>query len=183
MADRHWPEGDPIGEQLVIGSGPREIVGVVGNTKNDGGASSEEAIMFLAAGQSVSRFMDWAIEASVPLESLIGSVQAEVRALDPTIPAYEVMRLDALIAEQLGGDTIMAKIMAALAVVALILALGGVYGVMAYTVSQRTQELGIRMSLGAQRGNLMSMVVRQGAGLALVGIVIGTGVALGVTRG
>ena len=54
---------------------------------------------------------------------------------------------------------------------------------MAYTVSQRTQELGIRMSLGAQRGNLMSMVVRQGAGLALVGIVIGTGVALAVTRG
>jgi ABC-type antimicrobial peptide transport system permease subunit len=77
----------------------------------------------------------------------------------------------------------MAKIMSAIAIIALILALGGVYGVMAHTVTQRTQELGIRMSLGAQRRNVMSMVVRQGTILALIGIVVGTGLALGVTRG
>ena len=77
----------------------------------------------------------------------------------------------------------MAQIMAALAVIALVLALGGVYGVMAYSVSQRTRELGIRMSLGAQRGNVLAMVVRQGAGLALVGIIIGTGLAMATTRG
>jgi len=183
LADRHWPGADPIGKQVVLGSGAREIVGVVANTKNQTAASSDEAIMFLAAAQSLQRFMDWAIEASVPLASLIEPVRAEVKALDPTIPAYDVMSLDDLIDLQMGGDTIMAKIMAALALVALILALGGVYGVMAYTVSQRTRELGIRMSMGAQRGNLMSMVMRQGTALALLGIVIGTGVALFVTRG
>ena len=183
LADRHWPEGGAVGEQIRIGSGAREIVGVVANTKNESGASPAEALMFLPAHQSVQRFMDWALEVSVPMGSLVEAVRAEVRALDPTIPAYDVMSLDDLIDRQLGGDTIMAKIMAALALVALILALGGVYGVMAYTVSQRTRELGIRMSLGAQRGNLMSMVIRQGTALALLGIIIGTGVALVVTRG
>ena len=77
----------------------------------------------------------------------------------------------------------MAKIMSAIALIALVLALGGVYGVMTYSVSQRTRELGIRMSLGAQRVNVMSMVVRQGTALALLGIVIGIVIALGATRG
>jgi putative ABC transport system permease protein len=77
----------------------------------------------------------------------------------------------------------MAKIMAALAGIALVLALGGVYGVMSYSVSQRTQELGIRMALGAPAKAVRSMVVRQGTVLASLGIVTGIGVGLGVTRG
>jgi putative ABC transport system permease protein len=183
MADRHWPDEDPIGRQILFYGGPKEVVGVVGNTRNDSESSADEVMVYLAAQQGTLRFMDWAIEATVPLGSLIEPVRGAVRSLDPTIPAYDVMSLDDLISLQLGGDTIMAKIMAALAFVALVLALGGVYGVMAYTVSQRTRELGIRMSLGAQQGSLMSMVVKQGITLALLGIIIGTGVALGVTRG
>ncbi|UCG88356.1 MAG: FtsX-like permease family protein, partial [Gemmatimonadota bacterium] len=105
------------------------------------------------------------------------------RSLDPNVATYDVMSMDALIVQSLGGDLIMAKIMAAVAIIALILALGGVYGVMAYTVSQRTQELGIRMALGAQTRNVLSMVVRQGTVLASIGVVAGVGVALGVTRG
>jgi predicted permease len=183
MAERHWPDEDPLGQQILFYSGPKEIVGVVADTRNTTDASGDQAMIYLSAAQSTQRFMDWAIEASVPLGSLVEPVRSAVRSLDPTIPAYSVMSLDDLIDLQLGGDTIMAKIMAALALVALVLALGGVYGVMAYTVSQRTRELGIRMSLGAQQGSLMTMVVRQGTVLALLGIVIGTGVALGVTRG
>ena len=93
------------------------------------------------------------------------------------------MTMDDLIELSLGGDLIMAKIMSALALIALVLALGGVYGVMAYSVSQRTRELGVRLSLGAQRGNVMSMVVRQGLVLSSTGVVIGILVGLGVTRG
>jgi len=103
--------------------------------------------------------------------------------MDPTIPAYDVMTLDALIDQGMGGNLIMAKIMGVVAIIALILALGGVYGVMGYSVSRRSQEMGIRMSLGAQRSNVMGMVVRQGAILALVGIAVGIGLALLVTRG
>ncbi|MFG1691676.1 FtsX-like permease family protein, partial [Gemmatimonadota bacterium] len=183
MAERHWPDEDPIGHQIVTGSGSREIIGVVANTRDAGADAGDRVTVFLAAHQSNQQFMDFAIEASVPLATLVEPVRAQVRAMDPTIPAYDVMPLDALIVRSLGGDLIMAKIMSAIALIALILSLGGVYGVMAHTVTQRTQELGIRMSLGAQRRNVMSMVVRQGTVLALIGIVVGTGVALGVTRG
>jgi putative ABC transport system permease protein len=183
MAQRHWPDGDPIGEQVVLYSGPREIVGVVADTKDAGADEPDRATIFMPFLQTEDRFMDWAVEASVPLSTLVESVRNEVGAMDPSVPAYDIMTMDDLIELSLGGDLIMAKIMSVLAVIALILALGGVYGVMAYTVTQRTQEMGIRLSLGAQRGNVMSMVVRQGTVLALLGIVIGIGVGLGVTRG
>ncbi len=183
LAQLHWPDSDPIGQQIVIGSGPREIVGVAADTRDYGADSDQPALMFMAANQSVQRFMDWTVEADLPLHTLVEQVSAQVRAVDPNVPAYDVMSFDDLIERALGGDLIMAKIMSALAVIALVLALGGVYGVMAYTVSQRTREMGIRLSLGAQRGNVMAMVVRQGTVLALLGIGIGLGVALGVTRG
>jgi hypothetical protein len=183
MADRHWPDSDPIGQQIVLYSGPREIVGVVADTKDAGADAGELATIFMPYLQREERFMDWAVEASVPLSTLVEPVRAEVSALDPSVPVYDIMPFDDLLALSMGGDLIMAKIMAVLAVIALALALGGVYGVMAYTVTQRTREMGIRLSLGAQRTNVMTMVVRQGAVLALIGIAIGILVGLGVTRG
>jgi len=183
LAQLHWPDGDPVGQQIVTYAGPREIVGVVADSKDRGADSNQTALAFFPAYQSRETFMDWSVEASVPLSTLVEPVRSQVRAMDPTVPAYDVMTMDALIQRSLGGDLIMAKIMSVLAVVALILALGGVYGVMAYTVSQRTREMGIRLSLGAQRGNVLGMVVRQGTVLALMGIGIGVLVALGVTRG
>jgi len=183
LAQRHWPDSDPIGQRINTGVAPREIVGVVADTREatlDGGTPE---MIYFSGLQSRRTFMEWAIEASVPLATLIEPVRAEVRRMDPTIPAYDVMTLDALIDQNMGGDLIMAKIMGVVAVIALILALGGVYGVMGYSVSRRTQEMGVRMSLGAQRVDVMGMVVRQGAVLALVGVVLGIGVALVVTRG
>ncbi len=183
LARRHWPDGDPIGEQLVLYSGPREIVGVVAETKDAGATQPNLATMFMPFLQREARFMEWAVEASVPPSSLMEAVRAEVGALDPSVPVYDLMTMDDLIERSLGGDLIMAKIMSVLALIALALALGGVYGVMAYTVTQRTREMGIRLSLGAQRANVMAMVVRQGTVLALFGIGIGVVVGLGVTRG
>ncbi|MCG6989145.1 MAG: ABC transporter permease [Gemmatimonadetes bacterium] len=183
LARKDWPGKDPIGQRIVTHSGPWQVVGVVGDTRDGGADSPTPAMAFFSVYQSTQRFMDWSLKASVPLSTLVGPVRDAVRATDPNVPVYDVMSMDALIEQSLGGDLIMAKIMAALALIALLLALGGVYGVMAYTVSQRTREVGIRLSLGAQRGNVLAMVVRQGAALALLGVVIGTGVALGVTRG
>jgi len=182
MAQRHWPDGDPVGEQVVLYSGAREVVGVVADTKDAGADQPDLATIFMPFLQREDRFMDWAVEASVPLSTLVESVRAEVSAMDPSVPAYDIMSMDDLIEMSLGGDLIMAKIMSVLAVISLILALGGVYGVMAYSVSQRTRELGIRMSLGAQRGNVMSMVVRQGMTLVGIGIVLGLGASWALTR-
>jgi predicted permease len=183
LAEQHWPDADPIGEQIVTYSGSTEIVGVVADSKDNGADSNQQALAFFPALQSRQTFMDWSLEASVPLSTLVEPLRAQVKAMDSTVPAYDVMTMDDLIERSLGGDLIMAKIMSVLAVVALILALGGVYGVMAYTVSQRTREMGIRLSLGAQQWNVLVMVVRQGTVLALMGIGIGLMVALAATRG
>jgi putative ABC transport system permease protein len=183
MAELHWPAENPVGQQLQFGLGPREIVGVVADTRDGGADARLRPMVYLAVSQGIARFMDWAIEANVPLETLVEPARDAVRSLDPNVAVYDVMPMDALIVQSLGGDLIMAKIMGAVAIIALILALGGVYGVMAYTVSQRTQELGIRMALGAQPRNVLWMVVQQGAVLSSIGVVAGVAVALGVTRG
>jgi ABC-type antimicrobial peptide transport system permease subunit len=140
-------------------------------------------MVYFPALQGAQRAMAWVVETSVPPQNLVDAIRGEIRALDSELPAYRMATLDSAMEEALGGDTVMAKIMAALAAIALFLALAGVYGVMGYTVSQRTQELGIRMALGAQTRDVLRMVVRQGTLLALVGVVVGIGIALGVTRG
>ena len=182
MAQLHWPDGDPIGQQVEFYSGPREIVGVVADTKDLGADNPVRPMTYFAALQGESRSLGWVVETAVPPESIVESVRAEIRAIDPNIPPFGVQTMEAMIDESLGGDTIMAKIMAVVALIALVLALAGVYGVMGYTVSQRTQELGIRMALGARGRDVLTMVVRQGAVLAVIGVVIGIGVGLGVTR-
>jgi putative ABC transport system permease protein len=94
LAERHWPDANPIGKQIVIASGPHEIVGVVADTR-DAGADQEQPVMaFFPAQQAAFRFMDWAVEAEVPPESLVDAIRAEVRGLDPNIPAYDVMSID-----------------------------------------------------------------------------------------
>ncbi len=182
MAERNWPGESPIGRQINTGVRPREIVGVVANTREAAADGSDTDMVYFSALQTRLGFMEWAIETSVPPATLVEPVREAVRTQDPTIPAYDVMSLDALIDEGMGGNLIMAKIMIVVALIALVLSLGGVYGVMGYSVSQRTQEMGIRMSLGAERRSLVGMVVCQGAILALVGIVVGVGLALVVTR-
>ena len=133
--------------------------------------------------QGDRRNMGFLVESEAPLASLYEAVRAEVRAMDPDIPAYSLRPLKEIIDESLGGDTIMAKIMSVVAVIALVLALAGVYGVMAYSVAQRRQELGIRMALGAQNGDVIGMILRQGTILAAIGIVIGLGLAFGMAKG
>jgi predicted lysophospholipase L1 biosynthesis ABC-type transport system permease subunit len=183
MAELHWQDADPIGKQLEFFRGPREVIGVVADANYGGATSIVRPMVYFPALQGAQRTMAWVVETSVPPQNLVDAVRGEIRALDSELPAYQIATLDSAMEEALGGDTVMAKIMAVLAAIALFLALAGVYGVMGYTVSQRTQELGIRMALGAQTRDVLNMVVRQGTLLALVGVVVGVGIALGVTRG
>jgi len=183
LAERHWPGEDPIGREIVFQSGPSEIVGVAADTRAAGGGLGSRPMVYVPARQVGDRYLGWMVEADVPLETLIEPVRAAVAAIDPNIPAYDVRPLKAMIDEALGGDTIMAKIMAVVALIALALALAGVYGVMAYSVSQRRQEMGIRMALGAQNRDVVRMVMRQGTLLTVLGVAIGLGVAYGMARG
>jgi putative ABC transport system permease protein len=183
LAERHWPDEEPIGRQIVFGETTSEVVGVAANTGVATATPGERPMVYVPVYQSGRRNLAYLVESDAPLESLFESVRAEVQAVDSDIPAYSIRPLKDIIDESLGGDTIMAKIMSVVAVIALILALAGVYGVMAYSVSQRRQELGIRMALGARDGDVVGMIMRQGMILAAIGIVVGLGLAFAMAKG
>jgi putative ABC transport system permease protein len=180
LAERHFPDEDPVGKQIQYWGVAREIVGVISNTLDVG--QYPRPMTFMSAFQYPRSDMSMVIRTAGEPLSVTESVRQGVLALDPDLPIYRVKSLEDHVNEQQGGNTIMAKVMAVLAVVALVLSVVGVYGVMAYSVSQRTREMGIRMALGAQRARVLAMVIRQGAVLALIGIVAGVVIASLVTR-
>ena len=186
MAERHWPSDDPIGKQIEIWDETRTIVGVVEGTRNfatwDGGSQPIRPMVFFPNAHESRQFMSLTIKAGGDPTTIANAVRSEVARIDPNLPVFEVRTMQEVVDINTQGATVMAKIMAVLAGAALILAIVGVYGVMAYSVSQRTQEMGIRMALGAGRRTVMGMVVRQGMTLALLGVAAGVAVALAVTR-
>lgn len=184
FAQRHWPDQDPIGKKLIFSSGPREIVGIVRVARELGrGEDAPPPMIYFAMAQSPQRSFGFAVRtASEPL-ALVGSVRAALNGIDPNQPVYDVLTMERRIFLSTQADGIMAKIMATLAVVALVLAVVGVYGVMTYSVRQRTREIGIRMTLGAGARDVVGMVVRQGSRLALYGMAIGLVLALVASQG
>jgi putative ABC transport system permease protein len=180
LAEQYLPNEDAIGKQLELFTGTHEIVGVLQNTLDVD--QYPRPMSFVSFFQFPVRNMSFVVRTSGEPAAIADAARAAVLELDSSLPIYAVRTLQSLIDEQQGGNTIMAKIMGVVAVIALVLAIIGVYGVMAYSVSQRTQEVGIRMALGAQRGSVLGMILRQGALLALVGVVIGIGIAALVSR-
>jgi predicted permease len=184
FARRHWPQGDALGRRLVLGSGPREIVGIVEDARESSiGDAPNPARVYLSASQSPFRSIGVALRASGDPMSIASDARAAVRQLDPDQPIFDVLSLDQRIALDLQADGIMSRIMLVLAGVALLLALVGVYGVMAYSVGQRRQEIGVRMALGAEQRDVVRLVVRHGARIAGIGCSIGLVLALGASRG
>ena len=140
-------------------------------------------MVFLSAEQSPRNSMSLAVRTSGEPLALIESVREEVAAFDASLPLYRVMNLKDVVKEGRLMDTLMAKLMAAIAVVALVLSVSGVYGVISYGVAQRTQEMGIRMALGARGVSVLGLVLRQGASLTGIGIAIGIVTAALIARG
>jgi putative ABC transport system permease protein len=180
LVERFFPGEDVVGKQINLWGLEREIVGVVRNTLDVG--QYPRPMTFMSAFQYPASGMSMILRTAGEPMLLAEEARSAVMGLDPDLPIYRVITMEDHMNEQQGGNTIMVKIMGVLALVALVLAVVGVYGVMAYSVSQRTQELGIRLALGAQPLNVLTMVVRQGAILALIGIAAGVGLALLVTR-
>jgi putative ABC transport system permease protein len=184
FAARHWPEGDALGRRVVLTSSTLTVVGIVGDAReNDVDGPVASPMIYTAAAQVPPRELGLALKTSGDPLALAGPVRSVVLAIDPNLPTFDVMALERRIADSLQTDGIMAKIMLMLGGIALLLAVIGVYGVMSYSVSQRTQEIGIRMALGAADRQVVGMVVRQGARTVLVGAGVGLLLAFAASRG
>ena len=183
MAERHWAGRSPLGRRVVLTSGVYEIVGVVSDARDFGPDDDTPALIYLPAAQRGWRSMSLVLRSDRNPAELAPAVRELVRARDAGLPVYDLRTMNDVIRVDQDGDKIMPKLLGVFGGVALVLAVLGVYGVMAYSVAQRTQEVGIRMALGANGGDILRLIVRQGGMLALMGSVIGLLMAFGTTRG
>jgi putative ABC transport system permease protein len=190
LARQLWPGRNPVGQTLDWNGQRRtEVIGVVGNIRGaggqagGGGSSSEPATaVYLSCDQFPQRAMTILVRAPAEPSAIVPLIAAAAREIDPAQPLYQAGRLQDWIDESAAQPRFTTVLSAAFALVALLLAAVGVYGVLSYSVSQRTQEIGVRMAIGAGRGRILRLVLRGGMTWALGGIVIGLAAAFGLAR-
>jgi predicted permease len=193
MADRYWPGEDVVGKRFRLGGAQAarpwvEIMGLVGDSRHNAIDEPVKEKFFLPHAQfprstgSAPRSMTLVVKARSEPSALLGSIRAEIRALDPNLPISEVRSLEDVVAGALSEPRFTATLLVLFAVLSLILAAVGLYGVLSYLVGRRTQEIGIRRALGARSGEILEMVLIRGLRLSLAGTAVGMGLAFGLTR-
>ncbi|MBI2510700.1 MAG: ABC transporter permease [Opitutae bacterium] len=183
FAKKHFPSENPLGRTLITGMGqlPSQIVGIVADVRATSLNTPPEPDYFLPALQRPENFTSLLIRTEGDPAGATSLVRAALKEIDPDLPLLNPQPLTTLIARNVANRKLAMFLLAGFAALALLLASIGVYSVMAYLVTQRTAEIGIRMALGASPENVMAMVLKQGLSLALIGVAVGLGVALGVT--
>ena len=199
MVKKYWKDQDPIGQVIVIGKGlgpqfddaPRQVVGIVGSVRETGLDAVDQGVMYVPQSQVAEGItklanglipLSWAIRAAGDPLALRAAMEREIRSVDGLMAVSHVRTMDQMIAESLSRQNFNMLLLTIFAAIALLLAAIGIYGLMSYSVEQRMQEVGIRVALGAARGDVLRLVVLQGMKLAGVGIVLGLAAAYGVTR-
>ncbi len=199
MAKKYWPKENPIGQVITIGEGlgpqfkdrPRQIVGVVGDVRETGLADQDVGVMYIPQSQVPDGLtqlansvipLSWCIRSAAGQTMLAAAVQREIQAVDGQMPVSHVRTMEEVIAGEVSRQTFNMTLLSIFAAIALLLAAIGIYGLMSYAVAQQTQEFGIRMALGADRPDLLRLILKQGMKPATAGVIAGLLMALAATR-
>ena len=199
MAKQFWPQGDPLSDRLLIGKGimpafaaevDRQVVGITADIRSNGLDSEPQPQMFIPQAQVPDAAnalnvgltpLSWIVRTQVPPQSLSNAIQDSLRQ-STGLPVSGVLSMTEIASESVSRQRFNMWVMTVFGGCALLLAAIGIYGLMAYSVEQRTQEIGIRLALGAQASQVRQMVVSQGMALAIAGMVIGLGAAFYLAR-
>jgi putative ABC transport system permease protein len=184
FARRFWGDQNPLDKRIVVGRGPAQsqVIGVAADVKNKGLAQDTQAQLYLPFQQLPWADMNLLVRTMVPPQSITSAVRAQISAVDPDQPVAGIQTVDQIMDTDLAQPRFTMLLVGVFSATALALSIIGIYGVLAYWVAQRRYELGIRLALGAQRADILRIVVRQGFTLAIVGIGIGLMAALLLTR-
>lgn len=179
---------DPIGKRIRFTYSPkepfREIVGVVGNTADAGLDSNDEASLFCPFSQDADSFINYVLRTAGNPANALGGVRSSLRAVDPQLVVIQPFTMEQIISQ---SPSVFLRrypsyLIVSFAALALVLAMVGLYGLISYSVSQRTRELGIRIALGAQQNDVLRLVLGEGARLTLIGVLLGLAAAVGLTQ-
>ena len=199
MAKRYWPQQDAVGQQIMIGKGlgpkfedkPRTIIGVFADTREHDLTHDAEPTLVIPDAQTPHGIMElmsqfgpiwWIVRTNIEPHQLIPAISERLRSASGGRPVGNVHTMDDLLARSIAKQNFNMLLLSIFAATALLLAAVGVYGVMAYSVVQRTHEVGVRLALGAGRMNVRNMILRQGLMKGTVGVICGVGAALCLAR-
>jgi predicted permease len=199
FAAKHFPGADALGQRITIGKGlgpefedpTREIVGIVGDVRENGLDSEPPPLMYVPNAQMSDALTQlgnsliparWVVKTSGTFSGLPQAIQQVFQAVDPALPIAEVRPLEQLVAQSIARQNFNMVLLTIFGAIALLLAAVGVYGLMSYSVEQATHDIGVRLALGATRGDILSLVLGHGMKLTVSGLVVGTAAALAASR-